>query len=511
MSLGEASLGEASLGAAAIRAKRAAAPWRVLVLALFALAGLALLAERLQLALARPLWLDETWTAAIVSPPSWAGFWREAWLDVNAPLYYLAMRGWTALFGLGDLTLRLPGLILAPLAALLAWRAPGAALPAASRWMWAGLVFFWWGCGQFLDGRCYALLFLLSVAQALVFVRLLRAPSLGAASLWAAISSLTILCHYYALFIVAAQGLIYLGRERGQAARTWPALAVFAPALAWMAYHAPRIAEYGRPDVAWHPALNAGDALGVAGFTLGAYCPYLSITVAAALAIVGGWAWSKKMLSPAGAGREAWWAAAAGLLALGLMLASAAAKPTLSPRYAIPIVPSILLGVTLCAQTLRWARILPAGLVAAYALFALDPIHFRGVLDQGAPSPYGFEAGEAFLGAQGVSDVTYLWDHPAAKIMDPGSLRRIGAVYFDQVGEVVTVRPIIAAQDQDPNRLLLAAARGPHPGVLWIYDRPGRTAAHDHPPRIDQLDPRWTCHTFGDGQIGSVACARRGG
>jgi len=70
------------------------------------------------------------------------------------------------------------------------------------------------------------------------------------------------------------------------------------------------------------------------------------------------------------------------------------------------------------------------------------------------------------------------------------------------------VIPLVAAPDEDANMALLAAAQGPRPGLLWIYDRTGRTAAHSHPPRIAQIDPRWDCRTYGDGVVGQIACVR---
>ena len=58
--------------------------------------------------------------AAIAGQTTFGGFWRQVWLDVvNAPLYYLVMHLWQGLFGLSDVSLRLPSAIFgaaAPLA-----------------------------------------------------------------------------------------------------------------------------------------------------------------------------------------------------------------------------------------------------------------------------------------------------------------------------------------------------------------------------------------------------------
>ena len=500
------------------RAPRWLGPTALIALAL---AAAALIGERVWLAASEPLWLDETWTAAIVSAPGAHGFWREVYLDVNAPLYYVFMRGWSHLFGLSDLALRIPGLVLAPLTAVLVLFARPDAEPLEVRRGWAALLFFWWGCGQFLDARCYAMLLALCTLQALVFARLLRRPSTGRAAIWCVISALAILCQYYALFIGLAQGLVYVWTHRARAARTWPALIALAPAGAWIVHHAPRLAQYGRPDVAWHQTVDASSSVALASFTVGAYSPWLTLMVAASLALA-----MLCPLIPAKAGNQTllhrrapepepttdlaplWRTVAAGVLALVLVLLSGVLKPTLTARYLIPVTPSILLGVVLWARATRHGSAALAGLVVAYAAFALNPTAFAAKARLGAP--YGSEAASAFLLSHSVTDVVFLWDHPATKIMDPVSLQRVGGVFFRRAGAQVAVTPMVAAQDEDASLALLNAAHGAHPGLIWIYDRTGRTASRTHPPHIAQLDPYWICQTYGDGEIGSIACYRAG-
>jgi hypothetical protein len=67
---------------------------------------------------------------------------------------------------------------------------------------------------------------------------------------------------------------------------------------------------------------------------------------------------------------------------------------------------------------------------------------------------------------------------------------------------------VITRPDQDANPLALAAATGPRPGIIWIYNRRGATSARTFPPRIQALDPRWTCERVGDAEIGNLACWR---
>lgn len=483
------------------------------VLILLALGAVAVLGERLWFAAATPFWLDETWTATIISPPSWAGFWREVWLDCNAPLFYIVARLWSGLFGFGDFALRLPTQIALAAAGLIAARARLPGLSAEARLTWAALVFFWWGVGSFLDARCYGLLIALCTLQAVAFGQLMRAPGLKRALAWVAISALAVFCQYYAVLIGAAQGLVFAAVHRQRALKLWPAALGFAPLAGWIAVHLPRLADYARPDVAWHPRVDAGLALLFSSVTLGGLS--LALTGAAVAVICAS---AVIPAAPGGAGSDPdrpraphlTAVAAAALLGLALTLASGVARPTLTPRYLIPIVPSMLLAVVLAARASRNSRLAYAGLALVYMGFAIDPTALAAKLAQG--SPYGSEAPSQALIAQGVSDVVFVWDHPVAKIIDPGSLRSLAADSFRRHGAPqVRVIPLVVPAGRDANPAILAAATGPRPGVVWMYDRRNHTAAAVAAPDLARLDPRWTCQVYGDGMTGAVGCYRASG
>ena len=87
----------------------------VLVLVLCGVFALA----RLFYAATEPLWFDEAFTLAVISPVDFGTFWREVYLDSNAPGFYLLSRVWTDVFGRSDLALRIPGLVAITLAAAL--------------------------------------------------------------------------------------------------------------------------------------------------------------------------------------------------------------------------------------------------------------------------------------------------------------------------------------------------------------------------------------------------------
>ena len=481
--------------------------------------------ERVWLAMVQPLWLDETWTGAIAGTESWRAFGREVYLEVNPPLYYLVMRLWTAAFGLSDMALKIPGLLALVAAAAAPVLARPKGLPRDATCCWALLLFFWWGCGLFLDARGYSLLLAVSTLQCLAFARLLRAPSTAKAAGWCALAGAAILIHYYALFVGLAQGLVYLTVWRWRAVKTAPAILALAPTAAWMAYHAPRLAQYGRGDVAWHPPLSAASFVSFAAFPLGAYSLTLALTAAGFLAgaalisMLGERrAPSVAAAAPADAAladadqaqarRALWLTAAAGLAALALVLVSAALRPSLTARYLIPITPSILLGAVLCAGRLRRAAFVRAALVVIFFAFALDPAGLAAKLAD--PTAYGAETGSAFIMRHGADEVVFICDHPVAKIMDPGSLRRMAGFFFQRVGYSAKIDLLVVTSKDDANRLAVQAASRPRTAILWLYNRTDNTSARTHPPAVSQIDPRWTCQTVGDGQVGTMACVQAG-
>jgi hypothetical protein len=490
---------------------RAGRLWlRPALVLLAALVAAAVGAERLMLAV-QPLWLDETWTGAIVTAPGWKSFLRELRLDVNAPLYYGLMRLWTGVFGASDLALKLPGMVLAAAAAAipLAWRR--GPLSFEARLCWATLLFAWWGADNFLDARCYGLLFALSTLQCVAFARLMAAPGARSALAWCALASLSILTQYYAVFVAAAQGLAYLAAHRKRALATWPAALAFLPAFGWIAWHAPRLAQFAGEGVAWHERLTAAAALDMAVFPLGpassAFLLLLAVTLAAA-ALVSRLSPTTRDEAPHADDRALLQVAAAGLAALAVVIASGVLRPTLVGRYLIPEAPPLLLGVVLVARRMPRAHAAYAALMLLYAAVAIRPPAAVAAAARD-DSAYGLERASQRLAAQGVSDLVFIWDHPAVGIMDPGSLSRVGGFFLARDGHSVPVTPLYVSPARDPNVQALAAARGPRPGIIWIYDRSSRTAAARFPPRIPQLDPRWACVRFGDATVGSLACWRR--
>ncbi len=476
---------------------------RTVAIALVGLAVVLVGVERTWLASVEPLWFDEAWTAQIASTPDWSTFWREIYNDIQAPLYYLSMRILAPFAGVSDFALRLPALIALTAAGAFPIASRIKGLSRQERLTWGVLIFAWWGVGQFLTARGYGLLLAISTLQCLAFIRLLETPSRGSAWRWCGLAACAILLHYLCVVVVAAQGLVYLLSQRQKALRTWPALAAFAPAGAWIAYHAPRLAVFNGMQ-SWHPLVDGFGAIGLTATAFNPVSPWVAAGVA--LIVIAALLTSRPAEEDLSRDTCLWLAAAASALGLALLLGLGAVRPILITRYLVPVVPGLLLGVVLCVRRSAQAGLLSFALMALYLGAALDPDPAITRVRQGAP--YGFETGSSVLMQHGVRHVVFVWDHPATRFMGRASLSRVGGVFFERAGYPVDITPIAPLETQDTNHLVLEQATRDHSGVIWLYDRQSLTSSRRYPPRIHEIDPRWTCQRSGDAMIGAISCYR---
>lgn len=479
------------------------------LVALVAATAAAMLAIRLWVFPGQPLWLDETWTAMIATQDSWSGFLREAWLDCNPPLYYALVGLWTEVAGQSNLALRFPSLafsLLAPLAILLA-RIPG--LSREARLTWASLLLCWWpAMAMALDARGYALLLFLSTLQGIAFIGLLHRPDMRSACLWSGFGALAILTHYHSGFLVATQAATFAVLRRQSLPRLLPALLLFVPAAAWLALHLPRLLAYARPDVAWYepvgPLAMGAMTAHVFGVRTGLFilCAVAVFSVAIVMARRG-----VRLPRDEECTHESslWPAALSAVAALALLLALGAVKASLTARYLTPIVPLALLVPVLAVRRASGSHWSYAGIVAVYLCGSLTPWSLHDRLE--ARAAYGHERASQFLARHDVRKLVFAWDHPASKILDPGSLDRLGGYFFERSGMAVPVTSLRLRPGQDPNARLAKTAVRPGDSILWIYNLNRDSAAAQYRPKL-QFDRRWTCHHQVRGPIGILACVR---
>jgi hypothetical protein len=185
--------------------------------------------------------------------------------------------------------------------------------------------------------------------------------------------------------------------------------------------------------------------------------------------------------------------------------------PILTARYLTPEVPGLMLAVAILAQ--RFARVwplLPVLLMAGALSVAMGLAARASLVSPPAVTSFSFERAAKALMADNPRRLVFFWDNPVAQGGDQDQLAEVGAFFFKRAGRSIPVDAVSWVRDADPNAVLLAKAARPGTDILWMFDRDVEgTAALAHPPDISRRDPRWTCHDFGGGDIGILACHRR--
>lgn len=465
-------------------------------------------AAKLAFAMSHPLEFDELWTGTIASQRSLSGFVRQCYLDVNAPLSYLVAWLWAHSAGLSDAALRSPNVVFSSAAALLAL-APSRAMSRQAALIWAALLACWVPGFVFAaEARSYALLLFIATGSTLAYAALLARPSIGSAFVWTGASSLLILTHYFALPLVACQGLGFLLVHRLRAVRTWPALAAFLPAFASLAVHAALLARFSGHSAAGAAPLRASELLPLIAFMVGGRSSAWILLAWAAVALT---LWRLRPSSARSAPTQGdpsltWMAPATSVAAAALCLAVSMAHPFVIDRYLTPMVPGVLLGVALVAR--RLGRAWP---LAPAALVALQFGLVIGLLPAALHPASGpsLESAWSDLRDAGVRRLVFYWDSPAATGGNPDSFGQVGDFFFLRAGRPIPVTGLILKPGEDPNPILALGDRRPGAGIIWLSQRAAGTAARRYPPRIESLDPAWRCRDYGTPPQHVIACIRR--
>ena len=188
------------------------------------------------------LWFDEAVAAVDVLRPSFVDTIDAlSRADPTPPLYYVLLWVWTQAFGTGEVGLRSLSALCGTLAVPVIYAA-AAQLTSSRRAgvMAAGLVaanplLVWYA----QETRAYALLTPVVALSLLAFARALTRPEPRAVALWAGAAALAMLTHYFAVFIVAAEGLWLLAatRDRRAVFTAGAPLVVLGLALGLLARH----------------------------------------------------------------------------------------------------------------------------------------------------------------------------------------------------------------------------------------------------------------------------------
>jgi hypothetical protein len=288
--------------------------------------------------------------------------------------------------------------------------------------------------------------------------------------------------------------------------RTWPAALVFLPLGLELLWHAPRLAQFARPDVAWYAPVTWETSVSVVPFLVGSWLN-LVIPICGLMVVAAAMFRRAKRQRPLWMSDTVLWAGVSALIATALVMAVGAVRPSFTVRYVTPFVPGVTLLLVAGARAL--ARVMSSAVIAlilvATTASAAWTISVAGQLRH----PFTFEAASRDLMALRPTRLVFIWDHPAQKVEAPRQYDALGGFLFRRAGVAINVTSVMAPKDEDPNQLLLAQAKEPKAVILWLYDLGVRgTAAIRYPPRIEALDPSFGCKNYGRGGIGILACAR---
>jgi len=275
------------------------------------------------------LWLDELFTAHVVTLPGPAHIVDSLVLDVHPPGYYLAMWAWCVLAGSSEVALRLPsvlaGIACVPLLAALAGRLYGVRTAAAAAWL---LALSPYAILMSQEARSNMLLATLATAASLA---LLRRHAVAYGLLCAAL----VWTHVFGLFVVLAHVLFALATGP----RAWPRALVLAglagtcSLLPWASILAGQVSLLA--ENSWY-ALPPGDTLRWLVEGLSVHADGLVYLV------VGGWLLALARRSDRDG--PLLFAAFAVALVFVPLLISLAVTPILRVRSVLPLLPLLLAG-----------------------------------------------------------------------------------------------------------------------------------------------------------------------
>jgi len=216
------------------------------------LAALTILAAALRLSTLdlQSFWYDEAFTPVHVLHPSlWATLRSVVHTENTPPLWYVIAWADSRAFGTGEIALRWPSALAGIATVPVAW-AIGRELSgrrttaiAAAAFVAVNPLFAWYS----QEARAYALFVLLAAVAMLCFLRALRAPTPGRMAMFALSSSLALLSHYFAVFLLVPM-VVWLAWDRTRRRAALPAIGVLA--LVGVAL-APLISAQGGHGTQW--------------------------------------------------------------------------------------------------------------------------------------------------------------------------------------------------------------------------------------------------------------------
>jgi hypothetical protein len=360
---------------------RRAIPWGPLAIGLAVAAGVVA-----RFVANSHLWLDEALTVNIAALPlsQLAEALRH---DGSPPLYYAVLHFWMQLFGDGTIAVRALSGLFSVACLPLAWRVGervGGRTVATSFLVLMALSPF--AVQYATETRMYSMAMLLVLVGGLAIANLLERPSLGLCVAVGLVTGALLLTHYYALYTVAAVGLVlawhaWRGEERAGARRALLSMVagslLFLPWVPILLYQAAHTgAPWGDTGRGFKTVVDTLGVL-VTGYRDPGPLPLLAALALIALAVFGR-AVGRRRFEIDLVGREPGRTLAI-LTFGGLLLAVAVSDLTgqaYVPRYASIVFPGVLLVIAVGVASFGDARLRLGALVAmaAFGAVGIQPI-----------------------------------------------------------------------------------------------------------------------------------------
>lgn len=461
-----------------------------LLLFLFALP----LATGAQIALGSsiPLWFDEVYTGIVAGQPTLRGLLAWCLTELTGPAFYGPMWLWVRVAGVGDTALRIPALLLSIATPLVIARYghPDRTL----RLFWATISTLWLPMlAMSTEARPYPQLFFLASIQAMLFLRLHRAPGRRLALLWATVTAVAALTHYYALVIGGFEGLALIVAHRRALDRLLPAVLPFAILAGWMAFHLPTVFAYASHHATHYQPLPLSAVTAVPWFLFG-QGPHAFLIIALLAFTCSTW-W--KGIDHRSAEAQLVWAGAA---AFALIVGVGLLRATMMPRYLTPGMPALLFGLACWAQRLRERAPLPVAALFATFFAAIIATLVVGSSDDRFRErrTMEFETASAWLMERSPGRLNVVETMPTVGDQQQRNVTEIVSFFFARAGRPVAVRLT------DPDRAYaIVAASGRGDAVLSLYEDRFSKRLFD----TIASDRRWQCRDFGS-TVHIRACRR---
>jgi mannosyltransferase len=217
------------------------------------------------------IWLDESATIILVHRGFWGMLSHLSASESAPPLYYMLVWAWTKIFGAGPLGFRSLSALIGTLTIPVMYMAGRRVSPRVGVWAAALAVVNPAMYYYSQEARAYGLLILFSAAAFVLWQRALQTPDRRSLSLWAGMSSLAVLTHYFAAFLFVPEAFILARRLGWRRVR----IPIGTVALVGVALLPLALAERADGKASWIEAesLTSRLAEAVKQFAVGLYAP----------------------------------------------------------------------------------------------------------------------------------------------------------------------------------------------------------------------------------------------